>query len=315
MPRHLIVGNVHASTTLLRRVRLPLLAAVDALAALRIAIQFAADRRKGVVVTGDKGAGKTVALARAVRSFRRDEALVNGNDASTAARDVALLPVCRPASRSEYIRLIYTAEFGELDARSLRRGDEGMLDDLVASWTEAGVAVLVADEAEHLSAAALDVLRDIMSRAAAPNADEATAHEEYLDRPRGLGVVVVGTPSVARRLRKTSEWRERWAREIKAYPLAVDALPDLYASYLPCFAHEAERRGSEKWAELVLEIAGPHYTGSMRLIETHIECYLALFCENAGEPPTTVEEVTFDEEIFAASMADVAVPTTEEVAA
>src|SRR5690606_10320231 len=126
----------------------------------------------------EKGAGKTVALARAVRAFKRDEALIKENDAPTPTRGVALLPVCRPASRTEYIRLIYTAEFGELDARSLRRGDEGMLDDLVANWIDGGIAVLIADEAEHLSGAALDVLRDIMSRAAALTTDEAAAADE-----------------------------------------------------------------------------------------------------------------------------------------
>lgn len=315
MPRNLVIGNVHPSSTLLDRAAYPVHDdGVGAVPELLHALRHASFVRQGVVVCGRKGAGKTLGLARAVREFRKEEAIRHENDRRLPERKVVVVPPRRPSSRSEMIRLLYENEFGEVGMRVTRRGDESMLAELVESWMENGTAVVAFDEAENLPPDALTVCRDILSYSA-PTAEDRLTEDSKWQRKGGLGLVLIGTDVIATRLKRTPEWGERWTRVIHVQEFTIEHLPELYASFLPAFSREAERRGPDAWARFIHNVVGPHHTGSLRLVEAHTDSYLELYCDNIDEPAQSTDEVEFVEEIFEGALLGMAAIEADEVAA
>jgi hypothetical protein len=303
-PRTITIGNVDPSSTLLESLTLPVLSDLGAAADLIEAIRHATNFRTGVLVSGPKGTGKSLGLAQAYRAFLRAEKLRAENDKRLGERKVVLFGALSAHTRGEMIRELYRRELGEVDWKTARRGDAGLLEELIGTWKEKNVCVVVFDEVENLPAAALDVCREILTTAA-------PAHEDRIDdqgrfRSDGIGVVLIGTPEVARRLMRTKEWGERWARHIEVPALPSDMLPAAYAAYLPALRAEQERRGAAAWAAFIREHIAPYHNGSLRRLQTHVHCYATLYADNAPTAPQSAEEIGFDEDLFLASMLEMA---------
>lgn len=316
MARSVLYGNVDRSVTLLDGYAPRVLDDVGGIAEAFEALRYAARFRTGVLVTGDKGTGKSLGLAKAIYVFRRNQTIYKANDKTFPDCEIAVMNALHAENRSEMIRAMYCRELGEISPLTARGGDQALLDELTSFWKEGNVGVIVFDEVESLSLKALEVCRDIMSLSV-PKPDETISGDGSHFRRMGIGVVLLGTPLVAQRLRRTKEWGERWSRHIEVGRLAHDQLPHVYAAYLPAFAEEAERRGPAAWSALVNDVVGMAQTGSFRIIEAHVHCYLSTYCDNAPEPPRSIEEVTFDEDLFAWSLLEVAgvKPQVEEAAA
>ncbi|MBX9854968.1 MAG: ATP-binding protein [Gemmatimonadaceae bacterium] len=300
-PRLYRRGVLAPEETLLDRLTFPTNPELDAIGVMEETLRNVVKHRYGAVVTAQKGHGKTFGLEEAVDNFEAGEALKASREEGYEQALVTLLPPMHAGSRSELIRALHKHVFGTTGLKSRAGGDPGMLAEVIEAWVSEGVVACIFDEADRIEGTALDVLRDIMPQSAAAaraRARTAAAGGARRKRARGMGVLVVGTPKLAERLRDTAEYGQRWIRDREITALTSDALPRVYEGLLPCLKAEAARRGPHRWHTFVTTHVAPDIAGSIRRVEYHLREYVTLCLDNLETPPTSVEDVPFVEEFF-----------------
>jgi hypothetical protein len=236
--------------------RLPAIANLTVTARVQDALDTAIVARKGVAVIGPKGAGKTAALMQALAHFREIERQKRAADHTYSPRGVVRLRGLRAKAYRDCIIAMYKAVTGttlNTATRGRRKQDDELLDDLVFTLTTRDIVALVLDEVEFVTDAMFSVLRDLMSEAADrdPTSHDATT-KGY--GAAGIGVLVVGTPSIAPRLAKLTEIRERWARTVEVDYAPCEDVPGILVHWFPAFSSHVERVGARAWAESVKKL-------------------------------------------------------------
>lgn len=290
--------------------RLPL----AALAIAREAIDTALATSQAVVITGPRGAGKTYA----VRCLRQ---------AFDAAQAEATL------LNPEEHRPDLTAYFTRLTGRTLRENLLTMLRAIspaLAREREVGARIaddelgkrvalelrrkryrlLIVDEGEAAPDSVIEVLRRVLADTA-PDDTEADARAEGMDLPRpseeghypGLGIVLVGTPSLADRLRATDDRNGRWSRFLEVPALLPDEVPSIYETVFPGFRAAIASMGRPAWEALVAERIVRNRRLSMRQVRSHCRLYFALLYDASLRGPAERviverEQVPLDEHRF-----------------
>ena len=205
------------------------------------ALDQVVDERKGVVVVGDKGNGKTFGVQAAVTQFRTNERREKQGDGRTVTRTVHRIHSPRNTDRLGTIKAIHKAVTAS-DLVTRERGQsietEQLFEELVHMLLNGGVSALVFDEAENLSPEAFVLLRDIMSFAEGVSPAR-VAGKRYT--AAGVGILLVGTMELRYSIDESVELGERWVRVHEITPPAPDRLAGLYRLFLPWLAAEAER--------------------------------------------------------------------------
>lgn len=297
MKRDISIGALDSTTFFAEELKLPVLAEIEAITWISDALDQAATERKGVAVVGQKGAGKTVALKRAIDDFDAAERLAQRTDARHERRRVVLIHSPRSKTRRDILAVIWKAVLG-MELRPLVRGrtkpDDIILEELVEHMLQQRVAVLVFDEAEYLSDEGLRVIRDLMSLA------EATSKERYAEgdyRPAGVGALLVGTPKLTPRLSASEEAGHRWTRVQEVDGLEAEQAAEVYLRFLPKFSQHVDRIGSAAWVDYVRLEVGRGRPIPVRFIENHVRNYVRRM--HAADPTfAAINAIPFEHELF-----------------
>lgn len=302
-PVTLTLGALDPAARLLEGVALPYLPSLPAVAYVRDALQQALAERKGVVLVGGMGSGKTMAVHRVLEAHEAAEAQKQALDAGYRPQRALRVDGVRSRDPLALYAIVWRRATGmelALRARHRTKPVEQVRDELVEMLRSLDVAVLVFDEAQQLTPEALTAIRDLLAVA------EATDPARHLDtgtyRPAGLGVVLVGTDDLHTTIAASVELGHRWLaiRRVPAVPSAH--VPQVYAAMLPALARAQATMGAQAWDELV---AGWCWQGSdvpVRLIENHVREYVRLVYNHAASHGAaaglTLATLPWDREIF-----------------
>lgn len=300
-PAQLTVGTHAPASFLMESLTLPVLDDLEAVPFVYDCLVHAVVKRKGVVVAGVKGTGKSMAVAEAVDKFNDEERETQRQDASYIRRELLVVENLRVETARDVYRELYVAADGrEMAERAhgKRKSDAAMRRELVALLVQHHVAAVVIDEAECLGDGALLGLRDIMS----VSETRATGRRvRSKDGTRyaaaGVGVLLSGTPPVAWAVRKSDEAGRRWVRiqEVGVVPAAEVART--YRRLYEPFERHAKKIGDAKWAALVAKVVGKDKALPISLIENHVQDYhLRAVASTPGV--RRVKDVPFVEPIF-----------------
>jgi hypothetical protein len=253
--------------------------------------------RKGIVVVGAKGSGKTVALASAIEEVRKLEQATADEEQRPEQR-ILEVQSPRAETRRAVIGAIWQDVFGMQQlqrARNRTKSDDVLLEELVEQLIQQNVAVLVFDEAECLSDEGVLVVRDIISRAERLGRDRRYVEGTY--RPFGVGVVLVGTDELHAALKASGELGQRWVRIVEVGLLEPDQVARVYRDFLPGFRAYAESVGEAAWRDFVRLRVCMGAPMPIRLIENHVRGYVRRIA--AAEPDiASIDDVPFDEQLF-----------------
>jgi hypothetical protein len=301
----LTIGGIdEAATHLLENLPLPVLEDIGAVSWIADALAQAAKERRGVVCLGPKGAGKTIALDLAVERFKEGEREIQQRSAKYRRRRVLHLRTLRGEKPRDVVVTIAKAITGRAPALKVRgrtKTPDELFEELVTHLRNQRVAVIVIDEAETLSDAALSILRDILSLA------ESTSKARYTKAgtvPAGVGVLLVGTWELHPRMMSDLEAGERWARVQTIGQAAAEAVPQIYRRLFPAFERFAALIGDAAWEHFILGHVSQGHELSLRLIENHTRAY-ARRMVNLDPEVRSVEAIPFNEEVFLFTLAEV----------
>lgn len=260
MPRHITIGLVDADQSLaVDRFRIPALDHLgDLLPGLSLAchaVREAADYRTGILVLGPKGAGKTIAIQRAVRVLEAEEHVLFDRMPETyRPRQFLYEHGLAPKTPRELLLFLLKQVSPGLRERQhgTRKSDDVLRGDLVAALLNKQYAVLIFDEAEYLADHAIDTLRKLMADAAAADTRRTTVTkdgEEYA--AAGIGVVLVGTDKLSDAVRRSPDAGLRWSGCHQLPLLAPSDVAAVYPAIFPGFHEFISRVGDTVWREFI----------------------------------------------------------------
>lgn len=306
MSTQVTVGGISDGTHLVEELELPLLEDYEPMVWIEEAVDLAASNRKGTVVVGPKGVGKSVGVRQAVEAFDSAERAKQDQDATYERRRILSLHAPRDDQYRDVIGRIWKEAAGM--KMSYRRGMHGkgqdeLLYQLVEKLLSQNVAVVVLDEAERLSEVGLEALRDLIS-AAETKARERQTHNG--DAPGGVGVVLVGTPDVRTRLQRSDEMGHRWLRVFEVQRPSLSDAARYYRQALPCLDAFATQKGDTYWHDYLRTEVLDGQQVAIRFLEHHIRRYVRWV---VSQDPSieSIEEIEMDRELFE-SAADETIP-------
>jgi type II secretory pathway predicted ATPase ExeA len=301
--RTLTYGGRSKRAVLAEELALPVLQDLDIQVVAIEALDRAASERKGFALIGKKGTGKTMAITRAIEDFERAERR-RMEDTAYQSRGVLRLQAPRSAKYAEILDSVHRALTGDsmlVKRRGARILPDKLRQDLVQQLVLTNTAVLVIDEAEHLSDEGLTVLRDLMSEA------EST-HSERLQgdayKAVGIGMVLVGTRELARRLKGSEERGRRWVYEYHADLLQAETVAAVYRAFLPACDDAAKAMGDDAWVRFVRQHLAPSGIPVSR-IENHVRHYVRRWT-NHSDQIRHIKDVPYDEAAFLGTWSEVA---------
>jgi type II secretory pathway predicted ATPase ExeA len=299
MSRQLQIGGIDESTYLVHEIELPVIEDLRVRQWMDDALTQAVAERKGVALIADKGVGKTVAIKKAVSAFEDAERTIEEKDAKHLRRRVKVAQSPRSDSRVEVIAALYMAITGIDIARKRRgrsRSEHDLLLELVSDIRGQNVAAIVLDEAENLSEAGVEVVRDIMSIAESESTERYTKTGSGF-RSAGVGAVLVGTRDLLPRLAGSEEAGQRWVRIQPVRGLDLDEASEIYCQYLPAFAKRA-KKAKKQWGELLESKVMPDGRIPIRRVENHVRAYIRRMILASEEGYTKTEQIPWDEDVF-----------------
>jgi hypothetical protein len=284
--------------------RLPTLPTVGGIARVKDALDTAITLRKGVPVIGDKGSGKSYALRRALRAFRRAEARRLERDYKYKLRRVVAVRTIRSKSYRDAVAVITKAVTGaQLAEREYgrRTPDDDLCSELITTCVKQRVVAVVIREAEFLSTAALSVLRDLVGGAEdesqEENDDEQGDNGDQGDDGEiadGVGVVLVGAPQLANALTKSTENGRRWIAPVTIPRVTATAVPAIYTEWFPGIREHADRIGEGAWANLITQHVTHGRSITVGELATHAQLYFRRMVRKHKERRYRRETVPFD---------------------
>jgi|GEM_PF-5157205 len=264
-------------------------------------LDHVAATRRGAVLVGPKGCGKSLALGRAVALFERQEALHERRNDGYARRLLLRLPsltarrytdalevLCR-----QVIRLAFHARI-----RGGRKQDDDLRRELLLACRDQRVVALLIDEADRLSADGLALLRDLMAEAEDHEAEATTPDGGRL--ATGLGILLVGTPSLRARVATTDEAAQRWSRMCEVDRLTVDQAAEALLTWFPAWRPAVERIGAKAFTTLLADHLADGTAVTWRTLENHARLYFRYLQRNAQtrERAYTRERAPYNEMLF-----------------
>lgn len=301
---HLVrIGAIDPSSTLLESLVFPLQEDTAAMSWIRHGLAQAIAHRVGMSIIGDKGLGKSLALAATIARFEADEERRVKHDATYRRRHVVRVSVLQAERESDLIRQLAVKQWGRIPPALARAKDAALFEHLVRRWLQRNVVAVIFDEAEQLSDAGLKVVRDILAKSRdlaelTRVEQDAAGNERLVYLTAGIGVLMVGTHDFAARLRGHFEYGQRFWEPLEVAGVEPDSLGDVYARYLPCWGAQAAQMGPEGWGELMRLFVAPVIGGNLRRIEQHARQYVSHAISELPVPPTSVDQIPFDDTWF-----------------
>jgi type II secretory pathway predicted ATPase ExeA len=283
--------------------RLPTLTFLKGLARTKDALDTVVVVRKGIPVVGDKGSGKSYALRRALRAFRRAELRRLTLDYKYKPRRVVAVRTIRAKLYREALLVIGQAVTGARPAERLygrRQTDDELCNEVIAQCMNQRVVAIVVRESEFLSRAAFAALRDLMA------GTEDDAHDEGSDAVdgdagetlAGVGVLLLGAPQLRGMVSKNSENGRRWLSPVTIPLVTADETARVYTEWFPAIGEHASHLGTEKWAALIKEHVTLGHAMTIGQLATHAQLYFRRMVRKASTAEYRRETVPFNLEQF-----------------
>jgi hypothetical protein len=251
MTLYIPIATVTDPTDEALRLPLPQLPDVDAMRWMPDALTHATSARTGVVVVGEKGCGKSVALAHAIETAKETETTKRSANAGYRWLRFGLVDTLPSTTPREVIFEIWRQVVkGQPAVKIGPRGktDGELLIELVQRLLARRYAVIAFDEAEFFSPAAHRVIRDLMSLSYS-RSKEKKSDAGLL--PAGLGVLLVGASDLEPTIVDSPEANVRWSRMAPVSALAPDQVPDVYRRLLPEMDALATLMGADVWGRMI----------------------------------------------------------------
>ena len=276
---------------------LPMLSGLGALAACRQGLDMAVATRRGILVLGEKGTGKSVGLNEACGWFRSIERQKHEDDDTYRVRRILRCGGLRMMNyRGVAIHLCGLLARDYNDRNRGRRKQEAQIRaEFVQLCLKKRYTVLTIDDAENCSAEALLLLRDLMADAEA--ADPKRYATPGATAPGGIGILIVGTDAIERQLLNSPEAGQRWAKLIRVENTSPEDVPRVYRTWLPGFAAHIAERGEDAWVNYITSTVCRGGEVVLRTLDNHVRAYLLEMLRTYPEI-RTLAEVPFDREVF-----------------
>lgn len=281
---------------------LPVLTQLAIRARIADALDHVAVTRKGAVVIGPKGTGKSYALEQAVADFQRLEARKAHENDGYARRSVLPLPAL--AARRYFDALLFLCRrvIGPTFSASVRgkqKKEDDLLTELVRTCLDQRIVALVIDEAERISKEGHRLLRDIMADAEWHD----TGRHAVAGRVRagGVGVLIVGTPAVRPFIERSGEARHRWTLRVDVGMVPPDLVAPTYLQWFPAWRSHVAHIGEQAWIAYIAKHVTLHRPVEMRLLTEHARTYFRRAQRNVqmrGGLPPTLEQTPFVAQLF-----------------
>lgn len=225
-----------APDDLAEHLALPLVDGLDLDGRVRNALDHAVTTRRGAVVIGAKGCGKSVALARAVAWLEHQEYQREQRNDAYARRAVHYVPSFAARRYHEGLTVLCRQILGvgfHPSVRGGRKQEDDLRTELLIACRNQNIVTLVIDEAERVSPEGLRLLRDLMAEAEWHGAHGAAV--AGAKRAVGLGVLLVGTPTLRAPIMATDEAAQRWSLLIDVDRLLVHEATDILLAWFPAW--------------------------------------------------------------------------------
>jgi type II secretory pathway predicted ATPase ExeA len=286
------------------RFTVPRLPGLPSIKILREALRQAVDHRQGVVVVAPMGYGKSEgAHAARARLAEIEHELARSSPTHRRRRVVYVNLRTAKTKRQLLIDLLQRARPGmkvSLYHRGDRKHDDQLRDDLYAVYARQGVAALIVDDAQRLSDAGLELLRDLM--AAREEDPHRTVTVDGVDGTAavGLGVVLIGTPGLAERVVQSGEThgRGRWAFEHTVPALPEAYVSRVYAAVFPGFAPHIAQVTRAAWERFIADHVVKGRVLPIRLLTTHAREYFARLYDHTQGQVCERSAAPFDRALF-----------------
>lgn len=294
----LILGDLdERASRLVERLTFPILEDVGAIPRVFDALIHAVKERKGVLCVGPKGTGKTLALRYVIDQFEKAEAENQRRDAKYRRRRIVRATTLRATTHRDALIGLMQVVLGFPPVTKIRgrsKTDDELKAELLDQLSAQRVALLVIDEAETLSDAALAILRDILSVSEATSGERFTA-EGYA--PAGVGILLLGTWDLYPRVLRLDEAGQRWVRVEKIGLVPPAKVPDVYRRLLPALDRRASEMGPEGWADFITGQVSQGNELSLRVIENHVRAYCRRMVSQ-DMSIRSVDDIGFKEKLF-----------------
>lgn len=275
---------------------LPILPRLGAYAEAKMAIEHAITSRRGALLCGPKGTGKTVGVLLALawladRERDREEA-----DPTYRRPHVLELTSLRNADYRTTALAVATAldEDYEPKVGHAKKGGNEIRDDVAHMCLAKRFGLIVCDEAEVLSVESLNFFRDVMSVAEKASTDRIKDGEI---KAAGVGVLLVGDLTTESRVAATSEAEQRWARSTRVSPLTPEQVVEVYAAWFPGFASQIATMGDTMWVNFLETLVCRDESVPLRLLENHARSYVMTYRRVHGAH-IPLQDVQLDAELF-----------------
>lgn len=310
MAMQITIGGMRDHQHLVEGLRLPVFPDLPAVALISDGLARVTKSRRMGVVEGLKASGKTVGLKVALARAAKDED--DAHDLDQDHRKRKVLRVRRLEERHSadvlvaLLRRVLGNGFKER-GHGGRRDPEALRTQLLKFMGSMNYTVIVVEEAEYISDAALQELRHLVSDAE----EESDAHYEPSDDATGgtvgrvgVGVLLVGAPHVRAKAEKSEEARVRlvYAKDI---PICEEAtVPDIYLRWCPGFEpHVQALGGHDAWKNWIQSTITRNKDLPIGHIANHVEAYWdRLTCHEASV--RSLHQMPFIEDLFLSTWAE-----------
>lgn len=194
-------------------------------------------------------------------------------------------------------------------ARERKKSYEQPRDELVEKLLDLRIAVVVFDEAEHLSQTGLDVLRDIISTAETRSQDRISG-SSY--RAAGVGMVLIGTHQLKQRLLRSEEAGHRWVSIREVEDLTPTEAAKVYRHFLSAFDEQADERGEEDWNTYIRRKIVKARKVPVRQVENHVRAYVRRVVADADGKIDSKDDIPWDRDMFEWTLARLIKPGADK---
>lgn len=280
------------------RFALKTLTYLPAMPAAKRAVDSAGARRKGVLLLGPGGAGKSAA-SRAARDW------YNGIQRKKAEKDSnyrrqRLVTVFSGRGSGYWDTAVKLAR--QLDrrytekVRGRKKDQNEVRRDLIEMALNTGTTLLVVDDAEKSSEEELLFFRDVMAES--EEMDLSRRGGDNGQSAAGVGIVLVGHPDLIGRSPVKGELGRRWSQRIDVRQIRPEECGGIYRDWLPGLTPYIRRLGEESWTNYVSSLLRPlKGTLSVGFLETHTRLYVLKYARHHRDIPE-VGGIDFDEHLF-----------------
>lgn len=299
------IGGIDPNDPFRTPLTMPILRDFDALSLMSDALDQAVHERKGVVIVGPKGVGKTVALRQAIDRRMEAEWARKDLDAGYLPRQVVLLRSIRARRYRDVLGALYNEVLGTEWAdrwHGRTKSDDTLRAELIMHLADERRVLIAVDEAETLTPDAVAALRDLIAEAEDRDADRFSSDGITA---AGVGVLLVGTgDGFAARIAASDEAGHRWVRVVRLDPLEPAQVPALYPRLLPGLRTHIDAVGAAAWATYVDATVVRGRRLPIRALENHVRAYFRLLASN-DHAVTSLDTAYFHGEMFELTWSDV----------